>query len=488
MFEVAGFLKITFLALIVFYVCIQVTLLISEVRTAEHETDAVPSAFSGLVSLEEHRKAIDFTAEIVQSDTINALVGAAVTLLFTLGGGIDLLWACMSVLSDQGIASQFVLVVFILLVLGILDLPFDWWRNFRILERYGMERTNAKTWLRSRIRTTCVGWLTDLPIVLILLVILNLTSYFWWMLCFLACFAWYFWREYLYPTWIVGLSKEAVELPDGSLKEKLNALIHDLGFSEVKIYTLNRPQGLKHTNALLVQPSAKPRLILFRHTLNCLTEEEILAVSANAIAQVGRWHRFARCVVFFALSLAFWWGFAWIADKAYFYEALGIHPSIALANGAPIPGVLMAIVITTFPVLLYPIVFLIHILTRRLEYDADACVVRMVGAKPLIHAIVKLHTDYRNSLTPDRLYSVANHRRPHITHRILAAQIESERLQVLARKARLERINDRQILFNAILARREKERTQKISHLVESEREKLQEALNLQKRTYTVEN
>ncbi len=488
MFEVAAFLKITFLALIVFYVCIQVTLLISEVRTAEHEADTVPSAFTGLVSIEEHRKAIDFTAEIVQSDTINALVGAAVALLFTLGGGIDLLWAFMSVLSDQGIASQFVLVVFILFVLGILDLPFDWWRNFRILERYGMERTNARTWLRTRLRTTFIGWLTDLPIVLILLIILNLTSYFWWMICFVASFSWFFWHEYLYPTWVVGLSKEAVELPDGSLKEKLNALLKDLGFSEVKIYTLTRPQGLKHTNALLVQPSAKPRLILFRHTLNTLTEEEILAVSANAIAQVGRWHRFARCALFFALSLAFWWGFAWIADKSYFYEALGIHPSIALANGAAIPGVLIAIAITTFPVVLYPIVFIVHILTRRLEYDADAYVVRMVGAAPLIHAIVKLHTDYRNTLTPDRLYSVANHRRPHITHRILAAQIESERLRYLTQKARLERINDRQILFNSILAMREKERTKEISHLVESEREKLQEALNLQKRTYTVEN
>ena len=55
MTEIAAFLKITFLALIVFYVCIQVALLISEVGSAEKAADAVPRAFRGEVSLAEHR-------------------------------------------------------------------------------------------------------------------------------------------------------------------------------------------------------------------------------------------------------------------------------------------------------------------------------------------------------------------------------------------------------------------------------------------------
>ena len=102
MTEIAAFLKITFLALIVFYVCIQVALLISEVGSAEKAADAVPRAFRGEVSLAEHRKAIDFTAEVIQSDTVNALAGAAVALIFTLGGGLDILWAFVSVLTGTG--------------------------------------------------------------------------------------------------------------------------------------------------------------------------------------------------------------------------------------------------------------------------------------------------------------------------------------------------------------------------------------------------
>ena len=223
--------------------------------------------------------------------------------------------------------------------------------------------------------------------------------------------------------------------------------------------------------------------MLFQHTLTKLTEEELLAVVTNAVAHVARWHRFARCILFFLLMFGFWWGFAWLSEKSYFYDALGIHPAMALENGAVIPGVLVALVLTTFPVVLYPIVFLVHMFTRMLEYDADACVVHTIGAVPLIRAIVKLHTDYRNTLTPNRLYSLANHRRPHITQRILAAQAEAGKLRNLALKARKEKLADRQALFNAILKRREENQKSGNARLVRAAHETLTEAANLKNRT-----
>ena len=103
---------------------------------------------------------------MILSDTGNALAGAAVALIFTLGGGLDILWACVSVLTgDRGVASQFLLVVLITLILAAVDLPLDWWHNFRINERYGIERTNARLWMRRRLREPFFGWVADMPIV-----------------------------------------------------------------------------------------------------------------------------------------------------------------------------------------------------------------------------------------------------------------------------------------------------------------------------------
>lgn len=488
MTEIAAVLKITFLALIVFYICIQVALLISEVRSAEHAADVLPRAFLGKVSLEQHRKAIDFTAEIVQSDTINALIGAGIALLFTLGGGIDILWAFISVLSDQGIVPQFVFVMLILLILSIVDLPFDWWRNFRIWERYGMERTDAKQWIRTRIRTTAVGWLADMPLFFILLLVLNLSSYFWWIFCLMVSFSWFLWHECIYPNWVVGFSKKATPMPNGSLRRRLQSLLSEQGFPNAKIVTCTRPKQLVHCNAILAKRGSETRLVLFNHILTQLSEEEVLAVTANAVARVAHWHHFARCLLFFLLNCLFWWGFAWLSEKTYFYEALGIHPAVALANGAVIPGVLVAIAITVFPIILYPFIFFVHMFTRMLEYDADAYVVQTVGSIPLINTIVKLHTDYRNSLTPNRLYSLANHRRPHVTHRIIAAEAEAGKLRRLALKARQEKLRDRQALFNSILLKRETERLSEDRHTVQLKQEQLREAKNLLNRTYTTLN
>ena len=53
-----------------------------------------------------------------------------------------------------------------------------------------------------------------------------------------------------------------------------------------------------------------------------------------------------------------------------------------------------------------------------MDFEADAYGVDKAGVKPVIRALVKMHEDYRNTLTPSLLFSLANHRHPHVTQRI----------------------------------------------------------------------
>ena len=192
-------------------------------------------------------------------------------------------------------------------------------------------------------------------------------------------------------------------------------------------------------------------------------DEEVLAVAACAIGRINRWHNAARLAFFTALSGLFWYGFAWLSEKEFFYRALNIEPALAMPEGTVNPALLFIILLTVVPVVLYPAVFFIHGFTRMLDYDEDAYAVTHVGAKPLARALAKLHRDYRRSLTPNRFYSLANHRRPHVTQRIEAALLTEKRDRRHTANAAVDEKRARAALYNAVLAKRREERNERLA-------------------------
>lgn len=103
MTDIASVLSILFVLLIAFYVCVHTALTISEVKSAEAGANVVPAAFRPRVSLAEHRKAIDYTGEVIQSDLVAALVGAGIALLLTFGGGFTICWPALRLCADRGL-------------------------------------------------------------------------------------------------------------------------------------------------------------------------------------------------------------------------------------------------------------------------------------------------------------------------------------------------------------------------------------------------
>lgn len=486
MSDIASVLSILFVLLIAFYVCVQTALTISEVKSSEAGANVVPAAFRPRVTLAEHRKAIDYTGEVIQSDLVSAIVGAGIALFLTFGGGFTLLLAGITALCGQGIASHIAIALIVSFALAVIDFPLCWWKEFRINERYGFEKTPARQWLAKALKEMILGWCSLAPALVAVLVICDLASYHWWTFALAATAAWYIWRISAAPR-IIGFSGQAKPMQEGRLKNELRGLLNRLEYNEAEIYTMARPKSWKHGNAILVRRRGKFRLVIFNHVLARLTDDEVCAVAACAIGRVNRCHNAARLIFFIGLSTIFWWGLANLAERSWFYASLHIEPSLAIPNGAINPGLLFCICLTVVPVVLYPAVFLIHAFTRMLDYDEDAYAVAQVGAKPLVRALAKLHRDYRNSLVPNILYSLANHRRPHVTHRIRAALLVEQRDRFNLASA----VNDEQrtqaTRFNMVMERRRRLRDEKLQTRLSRKCEVLREASALRHRDFSLQ-
>lgn len=484
--DLANLLHGIFAALVAVYVCVHTALTIFEVKTEESLANIVPAAFRQYVSLAQHRKAVDYTGEVLQSDLVGALVSATIAVVLTFGGGFSVLLACITALLGQGLAAQFTLAGIMVCLLALIDFPISWWRDFRINERYGFERTECSDWLKERLTQTVLGGVTLVPLLLSVLVILISASYHWWLFAATLTSVWFIWRISVSSNWFIGFSSRTKPMAASALTERLHRLLVRCGWPQAEICYAQRPATWRHGNAILAHRPGRARLVIFTHVLERLNDEEITAIAACALGRVVRWHNVARLAFFLGLTWLFWWGLAWLAEKPFFYQALNIEPSLAIPNGTVNPALLFCMCITLVPVVLYPVVFLVHAFTRMLDYDEDAFAARMVGAKPLVRAIAKLHRDYRTSLTPHALYSLANHRRPHVTQRIAAALSSQARSRRQSAFAAQDEQKARAMLYNSILAKRQAERQARIVHRVRLKTEKLREAANLRTRGFSL--
>lgn len=485
--DITSTLKLVFAGLVALYVCVHVALTIFEVRSEEASANVVPAAFRRFISLAEHRKAVDYTGEIIQCDLVSALLCACIAVLLTYGSGFSVLLAGVTTLFGQGIAAEFALLGIVLAALTIIDFPVSWWKEFKINERYGFERTPPMRWFIERLKEIALGAVGVVPLLLGATVILMSASYWWWAFVLILNLIWFVWRFILAPNWLIGFSSQARPMPEGSLKDCLTALLRQTGWQHAEICVARRPAHWRHGHALLAKRGGRARLVIFEHVLERLTDEEVTAIAAAAIGRVDRWHNIARLTFFSFLACVFWWGLAWLAQKPYFYRALNIEPALAIPNGTVNPALLFCIVIVLVPVILYPLVFVVHAFTRMLKFDEDAYAVRVAGAKPLVRALAKLHRDYRMSLTPNPIYSLANHRRPHVTQRISVALMQKKRDSRHYAHAAHDEQKTRAMLFNNIIDKRRTERDERLRQRVQLKSERLREASNLRSRGFSLQ-
>jgi len=114
---------------------------------------------------------------------------------------------------------------------------------------------------------------------------------------------------------------------------------------------------------------------------------------------------------------------AWLARQDWFYRAFGFqhHAGFAAVNVVP-AMLLFALLAETISFWFSPIV---HIWSRRFEYDADAFARTTIGeAQSLIGALRKLTEKNLSNLTPHPFYSAFYYSHPTLLERERALQTE----------------------------------------------------------------
>ena len=371
-----------------------------QIRHVARHRDAVPTAFASQITLAAHQKAADYTITKTRFGLLELSWGTAITLVWTLLGGLHWLNQALLDWLGAGLVQQVALLIAFMVINGAIDLPFTLYQTFRIEQRFGFNKTTLKLWLQDTLKSILLGLVIGVPLIALVLWVMGTTGPMWWL------WTWGVWMGFnllmllIYPTWIAPIFNKFEPLQNPDIAQRAAALMQRSGFTSKGFFVMDGSRRSAHANAYFTGLGASKRVVFYDTLLSQLSPPEVEAVLAHELGHFKHRHISKRIVSMFALSLL---GFAllgYLSSQAWFYTGLGVAPNIAGPNDA-LALLLFMVVLPFFGTFTGPVFARI---SRKHEFEADAYAVSQTNQSDLGNALLKLYQDNASTLTPDPVY------------------------------------------------------------------------------------
>lgn len=390
-----------FVSVLILTLALRFWLASRHIRHVQQHRHAVPAEFANRIPLHAHQKAADYTIARTKFGLLTTLVNAAALIGFTLFGGLQWLSVAVFDATGPGMLHQLGLVAAFALVSGLIDLPFDYYRQFNLEQRFGFNKMTPGLFFSDLVKSVLLGAAIGLPLLWVILILMEQSGDLWWF------YAWLVWSGFqllmlvLYPTVIAPLFNKFTPLEDVSLRERIEALMQRVGFASKGLFVMDGSKRSAHGNAYFSGFGAAKRIVFFDTLLARLAPAEVEAVLAHELGHFKLRHIIKRIVVMFGLSLAFLALLGYLKTRIWFYTGLGVDPMVPGNNDA-MALILFMLVLPVFTFVFAP---LASLTSRKHEFEADAFAAQHTNAQDLVSALVKLYEDNASTLTPDPLHS-----------------------------------------------------------------------------------
>ncbi len=371
------------------------------IRHIAQHRDAVPAQFAQKIPLAAHQKAADYTIAKTRLKIVLLVVNAAVLLGFTLLGGLQWLSMALFDVAGAGMVYQLGLIAAVTLIGSVVDLPFDYYKQFRLEEQFGFNKMTPGLFFSDMLKHTLVGAAIGLPLIWVTLALMEKAGALWWL------YAWLIWCGFqifmlgFYQNLIAPLFNKFTPLQDESLRSRIEGLMQRVGFASKGLFVMDGSRRSAHGNAYFSGFGAAKRIVFFDTLLSRLAPNEIEAVLAHELGHFKLNHVIQRIAVMFAISLGLLAVLGYLKNQVWFYQGLGVEPMMAASNDA------MALILFMFALPVFTFLFspVLSITSRKNEFEADAFAAKHSNSQDLISALVKLYEDNASTLTPDPLHS-----------------------------------------------------------------------------------
>ena len=401
-----------FLGFTTFSTLLQLLLSLRQSRAVLLHRGRVPRDFKDVISLEEHQKAADYALAKQRFSRWHILYETLLLLMFTLGGGLNLLAETANRLAASPLNQGVLLMVLFSLASSLLSLPFALYRSFRLEAAFGFNNMTLGTFFADQIKGLLLGAAIGIPLLYAVIYLMGAAGNAWWLWVWLLWLGFSLLMLWAFPKWIAPLFNRFEPLADEDLQQRITNLLTRTGFASNGIFVMDGSKRSDHANAYFTGLGQNKRIVFFDTLLKGMQPQEVEAVLAHELGHFKHRHIVKQIAVRFLLALLVLFSLGQIIHFAAVYHGLGVaYSSHAMA---------LLLMMLVLPVLSFPFAPLGSCSSRRNEFEADRFAAAHTHAEDLISALIKLYRSNAASLVNDRWYARWYDSHPNARERIAA--------------------------------------------------------------------
>ena len=386
--------------------------LVIETLNVRHLSTGIPDEFHGIYDDEKYAKSQRYLKENTRFTQIQAGIMLPITLAFILLGGFKWINDVAQATSEHMILQGLVFGGILVLLSQIAGLPFSIYDTFVIEEKYGFNKTTAKTFMIDLFKGLLLTVLLGAPIFALVLwifsTVANAWLWAWGSLSIIQLFI-----MFIAPVVILPLFNKFTPLEEGELRSAIEKFAAEQKFTLSGIFKIDGSKRYTKSNAYFTGFGKTKRIALFDTLIENHSTDELIGVLAHEIGHCKRGHIKKTIVISLVSSLLMFFILSLFITREGLYAAFGIE-------GTPLYAGLIF-----FGFLYAPISMIIgllgNLLSRKHEFEADAFAAETTKAPgEMITALKKLSVDNLSNLTPHPLKVFLEYSHPPVLERIKA--------------------------------------------------------------------
>lgn len=326
------------------------------------------------------------------------------------------MYAAFAGLFPGTLFMQMFAVVLLSVLSSLPMIPFSWYNTMVIEEKYGFNKSTAKTFWADQLKEILIGVVLMTGIGALLIWVHQALGD-WLILAFailMTLFALII--SFLYPV-LSKIFNKFTPLEDGELKNKITALLEKNGYRVRAIKVMDASRRTTKSNAYFSGFGKMKTIVLYDTLVETMTPDEICAVFAHEMGH-GIHKDTLRNQVFSFVQMALLGVLAWLTLRtSELFASFGFSE----VNY----GFAMILIMSVEFALISPLFgLLINYFSRKAEYRADAQAVKEGYGQELISALKKLARQNYADLAPSPLLVKLEYSHPPLSQRITAINRE----------------------------------------------------------------
>ena len=370
----------------------------------------IPDLLADLYDETQYRKQQAYAMTNRKFSLISGLVSTLVTLAIFAFGGFARFDAAARSVSASPVVQALVFWGIFYLISWVISIPFDLYRTFVIEQRFGFNRTTPKLFVTDTIKSLLMNLLILGAVLALCVWLYTLTPRWFWLIAWGAVTLFSLFMQYFYSQLIVPLFNKQTPLPEGELRDAIEAFADRVGFRLDNIFVIDSSKRSSKSNAYFTGFGRKKRVVLYDTLQEQLTPEEIVGVLAHEIGHYKHHHIILSSLEGFATNLLMFWLFSLFIGSS----------ALAAAAGCAEPS--FHVNLAVFSLIYTPLSLLLDLVTnvisRRHERQADAFA-RAHGYGPAeASALKKMSAKSLANLTPHPVDVFTEYSHPTLYERV----------------------------------------------------------------------